>query len=90
MSDQASQSRYPLSARDERKQLLTLVCAADRAAWVRAFRPLPPATPAAQLAGDLLGQLETLGAFLPGRLGRWLRRATVFANLGRQLGWLRL
>lgn len=75
--------------RDERKQLLTLACAADRAAWAEACRPVPGPSRAAQMADRALLMLEPISGFLPGRLGRWIRRASLLARLGRHFGLVR-
>lgn len=75
--------------RDERKQLLTLACAADRAAWAEACRPVPGPSRAAQIADRAMTVLEPISGFLPGGIGRWVRRATLLARLGRHLGLVR-
>lgn len=38
MPEHTAQSLQPLTARSTRKELLTLACAIDRAAWVKACR----------------------------------------------------
>ena len=75
--------------RDDRKQLLTLACAADRAAWAEACRPEPGPSRAAQLADTALTYLEPFVGLLPGRIGRWMRRAAFLTRLGRQFGFVR-
>jgi len=85
MPEPAGQSTHPLSG-GERKRLLVLACAADRAAWTHACRPRQRQP--AQLIGSLLKAIEPVTALLPGRVGRWLRRANFLARAGRQLGWL--
>ena len=87
MSEQIDQVRHPMTLA-ERKQLLALACAADRAAWVHACRPAPPQNPTARIATEIFSYLEPFSHLLPGRLGRWLRGATFLTNLGRQFGWL--
>jgi hypothetical protein len=88
MSEPAHQIRRVLTSRQERKELLALACEVDRAAWRQACRRTR--RPGVQLARDLLGGLETISAFLPGRLGRWLRGASFLTGLSRQFGWFRL
>lgn len=78
-----------LMTREERKQLLTLACATDRAAWAEACRPEPGPSRAAQVADRALLFLEPVTGFLPGRIGRWVRRAALLARLGRHLGLMR-
>ena len=74
----------PALSRTDRKQQLVLACMADRAAWVQACEPRPQ--PPLAMAGNLLKLLEPLTFLLPGKLGRWLRRAEFFAQIGRQIG----
>jgi hypothetical protein len=88
MSEQAHQVRNSLT-RTERKQLLALACASDRAAWAHACRPAPPRSPIAQIASEAIRYLEPFSNLLPGRIGRLLRGAGFLTNLGRQFGWLR-
>jgi hypothetical protein len=85
MSAQPDQNGSPLT-RAERKQLLALACAADRSAWQHACRPV--ATQPGEMAGRLLSMAEPFVALLPARVGRWLRGAKFFTNIGRQLGFL--
>jgi hypothetical protein len=73
----------PLSA-VERKQRLVLACMADRAAWRQACGPRPQAPLA--MAGRVLKMIEPLTFLLPGRLGKWQRRAEFLTAIGRQLG----
>jgi len=87
MSEQVNQVRSSLT-RAERKQLLALACAADRAAWVHACRPAPARSPMMQFANQVFRYIEPFSHLLPGRMGRWLRGASFLTNLGRQLGWL--
>lgn len=68
----------------ERKQRLVLACMADRAAWAQACEPRPQ--PPLAKAGHILKLLEPLTFLLPGRLGRWIRKAEFLTILGRQLG----
>ncbi len=88
MPEHPDQIRRVLTSPREHKELLILACEVDRCAWRRACRPTR--SPGAQFARDLLGHLETFSSFLPGRLGRWLRGASLVTGLVRQLGWLRL
>lgn len=68
----------------ERKQLLVLACTADRAAWVQACAPRPQ--PPLASASRILQLLEPLTVLLPGRIGRWVRKAQFLTKVGRQLG----
>lgn len=68
----------------ERKQQLVLACKADRVAWVEACAPHPQ--PPLAKAGHILKMLEPLTFLLPGRLGKWLRRAEFLTVIGRQIG----
>lgn len=88
MLEPIDQIHRALTSRNERKELLVLACEVDRLAWRQACRP--NRSPAAQLTHKLLGYVETIGSFLPGRLGRWLRGTSFLAGIGRQLGWLKL
>ena len=87
MSEQTDQVRNSMTIA-ERKQLLALACAADRASWVHACRPAPARSPLAQIATEIFGYLQPFSHLLPGRMGKWLRGATFLTNLGRQFGWL--
>ena len=87
MSEPTDQVRRPLT-RAERKQLLILACATDRAAWVHACRPAPARSRVEQIATELLRYVEPFSNLLPGRLGRWFRGASFLTSLGRQLGFL--
>lgn len=87
MSEQINQIRGPLS-RLERKQLLVLACAADRAAWNHSCRASPSRNPASKLAMKIMGFIEPLSHLLPRRIGGWIRGATFVGNLCRQFGWL--
>ena len=89
MPDQPAPVTPVLTTREERKQLLVFLCAADRVAWTRSLRPRRPGGPVAKWTRELIGYLETLGGFLPGRLGRYLRGAGFFTQIARQFGWLR-
>jgi hypothetical protein len=64
--------------------LLVLACETDRAAWCRACEPRP--RPPAAMASHLLHLLEPLLSLIPGLPGRWLRKLSFFAHLGRTLG----
>ena len=88
MSAPADQIHRVLTSARERKELLILACGVDRMAWRHAC--VPTRRPGTQFARDLLGHLETFSAFLPGRLGRWLRGASLITGIARQFGWLRL
>lgn len=83
MPEGTDQNDPPLSLA-ERKQRLVLACMADRAAWVQACEPRPQ--PPLAMAGSLLKLLEPLTFLLPGKLGRWVRRAEFLTQIGRQLG----
>lgn len=85
MSESTDQIRGTLTTA-ERKQLLALACAADRAAWVHACRPAPPSTPLAAVGNEVMRYLEPFSHLIPGKIGRWVRNFTFFANLGRQFG----
>jgi hypothetical protein len=74
----------PVNSIDARKQHLVLACMADRAAWCQACEPRPQ-TPLSK-AGNILKMLEPLTFLLPGRLGRWVRRAEFLTVIGRQIG----
>lgn len=88
MSAPSAQIHRTLTSRSERKELLVLACEVDRTAWRQACRPSRPT--GARFAFKALGYLQAVGPFLPGRLGRWLRGASLMADLGRMCGWLRL
>ena len=88
MSEPTDQVHRPLT-RAERKQLLALACAADRAAWAQACRPAPARNGVEQIATELFRYVEPFSHLLPGRLGRWVRGASFLTSIGRQLGWLR-
>ncbi len=88
MLEPTDQIHRIVTSRSERKELLVLACQVDREAWRGACRPTR--SRGEQLARDLLGYVESLSSFLPGRLGRWVRGASFLTNLGRQFGWLRL
>ena len=92
MSEHTDQILQPVSVmtRSERKHLLVLACTIDRAAWKRACYPAHPKSPAMQLLQRLLPHLETFSFLLPGKLGRLVRSANFFTQLGRQFGWVRL
>lgn len=85
MSESIDQVRGTLTTA-ERKQLLALACAADRTAWVHACRPSPPRTPLAAVGSELMRYLEPFSHLIPGRMGKWFRNVTFFANIGRQFG----
>lgn len=85
MSEPTDQIRRTLTTA-ERKQLLALACAADRAAWVNACRPAPPRTPLAAVGDEVMRYLEPFSHLIPGKIGRWVRNLSFFANLGRQFG----
>ena len=89
MPDQSAQIVRPVTDRSSRKELLILACAIDRATWRKTYQVAarPRVNP---IAGEVIGYLELLSSFLPGRIGRWLRGANFVAQLGRTLGWLRL
>lgn len=70
----------------ERKQRLVLACMADRAAWAQACEPRPQ--PPLAKAANILKMLEPLTFLIPGRLGRWIRKAGFLTLIGRQLGSL--
>lgn len=89
MSEPIPQIHRTLTSRNERKELLVMACQVDRLAWREACRPVRAPVEGAQLAFKLAGWFQTLGAFLPGRVGRWLRGASILADLGRMFGWLR-
>lgn len=72
----------PLSI-EERKRLLVLACMADRAAWAQACAPRPQ--PPLAMAGRILQLLEPLTVLLPGKIGRWLRKAQFLTKIGRQV-----
>jgi hypothetical protein len=74
--------------RAERKQLLALACAADRVAWVHSCRPPRVRSPAAQIATEVFKYLEPFSNLLPGRMGKWLRGASVLTSIGRHFGWM--
>lgn len=86
MSEQPGQISHPLTSRAERKELLVLACAVDRAGWVRACRP--SRSPAARLARQALAFIEPFSVFLPGKLGRMVRGGGFLLQVGRQLGWI--
>lgn len=88
MPEQPDQVGGTLSPRQERKQLLVLACSLDRAGWRMACRPSRGR--GSQIASNVLSHLETIGSFLPGRIGRWLRGFSFLAQIGRRLGWLGL
>lgn len=88
MLEPFDQIHRTLTSRNERKELLVLACAVDRMAWGQACRPTR--NPRAEFAHEVLGYLDTISSFLPGRFGRWLRGASFLADLGRQFGWLKL
>jgi len=88
MPEQSIQIRHAVTSRNERKELLALACEVDRAAWGEACRP--HRRPGLQVAANLLSFVESFSAFLPGRLGRWLRGANLIASITRRFGWLRL
>jgi hypothetical protein len=87
MLEPIDQIHRVVTSRNERKELLVLACEVDRMAWRQACRP---ARPGARFAREVLGGLELISSFLPGRFGRWLRGASFLADLGRRFGWLRL
>lgn len=89
MPEQPDQILHPLN-RDKRKQLLILACGADRALWRQACTAPAGRSPAAQLALRILGYVEPVLDFLPGRLGRVLRGANFLTHIGRHFGWLKL
>jgi hypothetical protein len=76
-----------VSQLERRKAYLVLACESDRGAWREACLPNGSASHLA--VRSVLGYLEPIASFFPGRIGRWLRAATFFANLSRHLGWLR-
>ena len=82
MSEGTDQVVSPLST-GERKQLLVLACTADRAAWVQACAPRPQ--PPLASMGRILQLLEPLTVLLPGRIGRWVRKAQFLTKVGRQI-----
>lgn len=88
MLEPFDQIRRTLTSRTERKELLVLACGVDRAAWRVACRPAV-AGAAQTLTRQVLAGLESFGAFLPGRLGHWVRGGGCLLQLGRWLGWLR-
>ena len=67
----------------ERKQRLVLACMADRAAWAAACEPRPQ--PPLAKAGRIFQLLEPFTVLLPGRIGRWLRKAQFLTKIGRQI-----
>lgn len=87
MSEQIDQIRNPLT-RAQRKQLLVLACAADRARWVHECRPQPNRSPVGRIVTELMGFVEPFSHFLPRRLGGWIRSASFLTGLGRKFGWI--
>ncbi len=85
MSESSDKIRSPLTTA-ERKQLLALACAADRVAWAQACRPAPPSTPLAAVGNEVMRYIEPFSHLIPGKMGRWVRNLSFFANLGRQFG----
>ena len=83
MSQPADSNDASLS-REDRKRLLVLACATDRAAWCRACEPHP--RPPVAMASHVLRMLDPLLALIPGLPGRWLRKASFFAHIGRAIG----
>ncbi|HEY4302710.1 MAG TPA: hypothetical protein VGM73_17705 [Candidatus Didemnitutus sp.] len=51
---------------------------------------LPVGSPRRAAIRSVLAYLEPVASFFPGRIGRWLRAASFFANISRHLGWIRL
>ena len=79
-----SDSNDAALSREDRKRLLVLACETDRAAWCHACRPRP--RPPVVIASHVLHILEPLLSLVPGLPGRWLRKASFFAHLGRAFG----
>lgn len=77
----------PALTRDERKQVLVLACAADRSALLQACAPRP--RPPAAVVAQVLHLLDPLLGLIPGLPGRWLRKASFIAHLGRMVGLFR-
>jgi hypothetical protein len=72
---------------EEKKRLLSLICAADRVEFQQTCER-SVANPKVQLATHLLAYADVIADAVPGRLGVVLRKATLFARVGRQLGFL--
>jgi hypothetical protein len=77
-----------LNPRERRKAFLALACEGDRIALREAC--LPVGSPRRAAIRSVLAYLEPVASFFPGRIGRWLRAASFFANISRHLGWIRL
>jgi hypothetical protein len=87
MPEPTISSSQPLNLRERRKAYLALACESDRVAVREACFPV--GTPGTLAVRTLLGYIEPLASFFPGRIGRWMRGATFMANIGRHLGWFR-
>lgn len=72
---------------EEKKRLLSLICSADRVDFQQTCQR-SIANPKIQLATHLLAYADVIAEAIPGRLGVVLRKASVFARVGRQLGFL--
>lgn len=72
---------------EEKKRLLTLICTADRVEFQQTCGR-SAANPKVQLATHLLAYADVIAEAIPGRLGIVLRRASIFARVGRELGLL--
>ena len=72
-----------------RKRDAMLDCISDRVEWIHACTPAA-VPPSRRMASTILHYADIAAAVLPGRIGRLLRTVTFFANIGRQIGLVRM
>ena len=71
----------------EKTRLLSLICSADRMEFEQTVQRSIE-NPKVQLATHLVAYADVIAEMIPGRIGVLARRASLFARVGRQLGFL--
>jgi hypothetical protein len=87
VSPAVGQGKRAVEILEEKKRLLSLICSADRMEFEQTVNR-SMADPKVQLATHLVAYADVIADFIPGRIGVLARRASTFARIGRQLGFL--